>query len=83
MTTVYKAIYKSRALLGVLLMIALMYAFVGSLFFSGLRSGEAVNYDQVNFDGIFVSMNLVIRVVTGEDWHQILWDSMVCVCVCV
>ena len=34
-------------------------------------------YRLVNFNGIFESMNLVVRVSTGEDWHQLLWDTMV------
>ena len=31
----------------------------------------------VTFNGVWTSINLVIRVMTGEDWHQLLWDSMV------
>ena len=30
----------------------------------------------VSFNGIFVSWNSVIRVMTGEDWHHLLGDTM-------
>ncbi len=77
-----KTIYRSLRLLFVLVMTSFVYSFVGALFFGSIRSGEALDYSVVNFNGILVSFNLVIRIMTGEDWYQILWDTMVCVCVC-
>ncbi len=37
-----------------------------------------VSLSNVNFDGSLTAMGLVLRVTTGEDWHHLLWDSMVC-----
>ena len=67
---------KASSLFGVLLCIIVTYAFVGNLFFTNVRSGEAVDYGLVNFNGVFVSGNIVFRVMTGEDWHQLLTDAM-------
>lgn len=53
------------------------YGFIGNLFFSNVRSGEAIDYGLVNFNGVFVSVQIVFRVMTGEDWHQLLTDTMV------
>ena len=30
-----------------------------------------------NFNGVFVSLSVIFRVMTGEDWHQLMWDYMV------
>ncbi len=57
--------------------IIISYAFVGILFFGNIRSGEAIDYGLVNFNGVFVSIAIVLRVMTGEDWHQILADARV------
>lgn len=57
--------------------IIVSYAFVGILFFSNVRSGEAIDYGVVNFNGVITSIGIVLRVVTGEDWHQILADARV------
>ncbi len=78
METVVKTVYRSLGLLSVLLMTSIMYSFIGALFFANIRSGEALDYSVVNFDGILVSLHLVIRTMTGEDWYQIFWDTMVC-----
>ncbi len=78
METVVKTIYRSLRLLFVLAMTMALYSFVGTLFFGNIRSGEALDYSLVNFNGIFVSIHLVIRIMTGEDWYQIFWDTMVC-----
>lgn len=59
--------------------IIVSYAFIGILFFSNVRSGEAIDYGIVNFNGVFVSSGIVLRVMTGEDWHQILADARVSV----
>ena len=79
MTTIGNTLFKAAPLLGVLMAIILSYAFIGILFFNNVRSGEAIDYGIVNFNGVFVSSFIVLRVMTGEDWHQILTDSMVCV----
>ena len=52
-------------------------AFVALLFFNNVRSGEAIDYGLVNFNGVFASIGIVLRVMTGEDWHQILTDARV------
>ncbi len=83
METVVKTVYRSLGLLSVLIMISIMYSFIGALFFANIRSGEALDYSMVNFNGIRASLGLVIRIMTGEDWYQILWDTMVCVCMYV
>ena len=57
--------------------IILLFSLLGNLYFSNLRSGEAINFSFVNFARIQFSANLVIRVVTGEDWHTIFRDAMV------
>lgn len=76
LSTVVNTLVKASSLFGVLLCIIVTYAFVGNLFFTNVRSGEAVDYGLVNFNGVFVSMNIVFRVMTGEDWHQLLTDAM-------
>ena len=77
MSTVGNTLIKGASLLGALTAIIVSYAFVGSLFFSDVRSGEAIDYGVVNFNGVFVSIGIVLRVMTGEDWHQILADAQV------
>lgn len=76
--TVGNTLIKSASLIGVLLAIILTYAFIGNLFLNNVRSGEAIDYGVVNFSGVLDSIAIVIRVMTGEDWHQLLADSMVC-----
>ena len=63
--------------MGVLLTILLLYTFLGNLFFRNVRSGEAVDTSFVNFVGFFRAFNVLIRVVTGEDWYTIFRDTMV------
>lgn len=75
--TVVRTIIGSIPLLCVLLFIILTYTFTGSIIFSNLRTGEGINLSRVNFDGTFSSFSIAIRVMTGEDWHHLLWDAMV------
>ena len=78
LSTIGNTLVKTAPLLGTLLAIIVMYAFTGILFFNNVRSGEAIDYGLVNFNGVFVSAFIVFRVMTGEDWHLILTDTMVC-----
>ena len=60
-----------------LISVFLTYTFLGNLYFGNVRTGEAVEFGIVNFDGVLRAMTLLVRVVTGEDWHTIFRDSMV------
>ena len=75
--TVISTVLRGRHLVGVLLSILLLYTFMGHLYFSNVRTGEAINFSFVTFNRFFSSLNLMIRVVTGEDWYTIFQDSMV------
>ena len=78
--TVGSTLLRSTSLIGVLVAIILTYAFTGNLFFNHLHAGEAIDYGIVNFNGAIVSINIAIRVITGEDWHHLLADAMVGMC---
>ena len=77
LSTVGNTLIKTASLFGALMSIILAYAFALNLFFNNVRSGEAIDYGLVNFNGVFASIVLVFRVMTGEDWHQLLTDAMV------
>ena len=75
--TIGQTIYRGLSLIGVLITIIVTYSLVSTLFFNTLRSGQAINYALVNFNDVFTSSTLFVRIVTGEDWHHLLWDAMV------
>ena len=75
--TVVRTLVGSTPLMCVLSFIILTYAFIGDIIFLNLRTGEGITLSWVNFDGAFQSFYLAFRVMTGEDWHHLLWDAMV------
>ena len=77
LSTVGVTLFHTGALLVVLGLLLLLFTFFGNLHFGIVRTGEAVDFAIVNFGDVLRSLNLLIRVVTGEDWHTIFRDSMV------
>ena len=75
--TVGFTLFRTGALLGVLGCVLLFFTFIGNLHFGLLRTGQSIDFAIINFRDVFRSLNLLIRVVTGEDWHTIFRDSTV------
>ena len=75
--TVGLTVVKSASLVGFLMSLLFTYSFVGNLYFQRIQVGEAIDHGNVNFDGIHSSLLLTIRVVTGENWYAVFWDTMV------
>lgn len=75
--TVVRTLIGSTPLMCVLFFIVLTYSFIGNIIFSNLRTGEGINFSRVNFERPLSSFSIAIRVMTGEDWHHLLWDAMV------
>ena len=91
--TVIATVINSIPLLVVLLVVFFLYALVGTLLFSNVRTGDAINYRYipyhctecisylycsfVNFADTTNSLWTMVRVLTGEDWHLIMHDCAV------
>lgn len=58
-----------------LMLIYFIFAVLGTFLFKRITEGEIIN-EQFNFSNFGMSMLIVIRMSTGEDWNMIMQDTM-------
>ena len=75
MQTVFVSIYKSFFIIMGMFLLITCYALVGVILFGSLKFGEAVNR-HANFRTALNGIQMLFRIVTGEDWNRVLHDSM-------
>ena len=57
------------------MLIYFIFAVLGTFLFRRITEGIAIN-DQFNFSNFGMSLLVVIRMSTGEDWNYIMKDTM-------
>ena len=75
MQTVFNSIIKSFFIIMGMVLLIICYALAGVILFGNLKYGEAVNR-QANFRTSFRGLQMLFRIVTGEDWNRVLHDAM-------
>jgi len=60
-------------ILSILLMFLVIFIILGMNLFSTIKYGEVIN-DNVNFKDAFSSLNTLIRVLTGDQWNEIMHE---------
>ncbi|KAF0306035.1 Sodium leak channel non-selective protein [Amphibalanus amphitrite] len=76
MLTVVVSVYKSFFIIMGMFLLLLSYAFAGTILFGTVKYGEGIGR-QANFKTAPSSIVMLFRIVTGEDWNQIMHDCMV------
>ncbi|XP_037089307.1 sodium leak channel non-selective protein-like [Pollicipes pollicipes] len=76
MLTVVVSVYKSFFIIMGMFLLLLSYAFAGTILFGTVKYGEGIGR-QANFKTAPNSIVMLFRIVTGEDWNQIMHDCMV------
>jgi hypothetical protein len=75
MQTVFVSMYKSFFIIMGMYLLITCYALAGVILFGSVKYGEAVNR-QANFETALRGVQMLFRIVTGEDWNRVLHDSM-------
>jgi len=75
MQTVFVSIIKSFFIIMSMSILITCYALAGVILFGSVKYGEAVNR-QANFSTALKGIQMLFRIVTGEDWNRVLHDSM-------
>ena len=78
MLTVMMSMLKSSFIIVSMLLLMLCYAFAGVLLFGSVKYGENLGR-HAHFKSAPLAIELLIRIVTGEDWNKIAHDCMVCI----
>jgi hypothetical protein len=73
--TILIAIINTIPLLILVMVFLVTYANIGTALFGQIDKGEGINMRHVNFKFHNNSFYLGIRMLTGEDWYQLLWDT--------
>eukprot|EP00347_Sterkiella_histriomuscorum_P015163 403358079 len=60
-----------------LMILFFIYAVLGVFLFSNISSGKIINDDFMNFNNFGNAMIILLRVLTGEDWNNIMFDASV------
>lgn len=76
MLTVVVSVYKSFFIIMGMFLLLLSYAFAGTFLFGAVKYGEGIGR-LANFKTAPNSIVVLFRIVTGEDWNQIMHDCMV------
>ena len=76
MLTVMMSMLKSSFIIVSMLLLMLCYAFAGVLLFGSVKYGENLGR-HAHFKSAPLAIELLIRIVTGEDWNKIAHDCMV------
>lgn len=61
--------------LALLMLVFFIYAVLGVYLFGNITDGVIID-DQVNFKNFGLAMLILFRMVTGEDWPTIMYDTM-------
>lgn len=75
MQTVFVSMYKSFFIIMGMFLLITCYALVGVILFGSVKYGEAINR-HANFKTATNGIQMLFRIVTGEDWNRVLHDSM-------
>jgi hypothetical protein len=76
MLTVLVSMMKSFFIIMGMFLLMLFYAFAGVILFGCVKHGENLGR-HANFKTASNAMNVLFRIVTGEDWNKIMHDCMI------
>lgn len=65
--------------MSLLVLFLLMYSILGVQFFAQVKLNENNKSEfnnKANFQTIWTSFLLIFRTITGEDWNQVMWHSI-------
>lgn len=71
-----RAIFVSGEGLGYFSIVLLLFLFVFSLTGKSLFAGKLPTSSRANFDSMFISFVTTFQLVTGENWNEILFETM-------
>ena len=75
MATIVVSVYKSFFIILAMFLLLLCYAFIGVVLFGNVKYGRQLDR-QANFSTGPKAIALLFRIVTGEDWNNIMHDCM-------
>ena len=59
-----------------LALVYFIFSVLGVFFFKDILSGVMINADYMNFSNFTMSLILMLRMSTGEDWPTVMYDTM-------
>ncbi|CDW53676.1 Ion trans domain containing protein [Trichuris trichiura] len=75
MLTVVMSMFRSFFIIMAMFLLMLFYAYTGVILFGMVKYGQAVNR-HANFRSATNALTVLFRIVTGEDWNEIMHDCM-------
>uniref|UniRef100_A0A5S6QTC6 Ion transport domain-containing protein n=1 Tax=Trichuris muris TaxID=70415 RepID=A0A5S6QTC6_TRIMR len=75
MLTVVMSMFRSFFIIMAMFLLMLFYAYAGVILFGMVKYGQAVNR-HANFRSATNALTVLFRIVTGEDWNEIMHDCM-------
>ena len=75
MATIVVSVYKSFFIILAMFLLLLCYAFIGVVLFGNVKYGRQLNR-KANFSTGPQAIATLFRIVTGEDWNNIMHDCM-------
>uniref|UniRef100_A0A914VUV0 Ion transport domain-containing protein n=1 Tax=Plectus sambesii TaxID=2011161 RepID=A0A914VUV0_9BILA len=75
MLTVVMSMFRSFFIIMAMFLLVLFYAYGGTILFGMVKYGQAVNR-HANFRSALDALVVLFRIVTGEDWNEIMHDCM-------
>ncbi|KRY47779.1 Sodium leak channel non-selective protein [Trichinella britovi] len=75
MLTVFMSMLRSFFIIMAMFLLMLFYAYAGVILFGMVKYGQAVNR-HANFRSSSNALAVLFRIVTGEDWNEVMHDCM-------